>query len=135
MTDGRIYDPLRRKAVADTPEERVRQWFISELTGTFGVPVHLMMSEAPLRFGAKSYRADILVYDRGGEPLTVVDCKRPDVKLTPATARQAMRYDAVLCVAWIILTNGTETLVFRREGGVFVPYPTVPQFDTMLCRL
>ena len=134
MTGDKIYDPLRRKPVADTPEERVRQWFIGELTGTFGVPAHLMMSEAPLRFGAKSYRADILVYDRNGEPLTVVECKRPDVLLSPAVARQAMRYDAVLCVAWIILTNGNNTLVFHREGGVFAPYPTVPQFDTMLCR-
>ena len=129
-----IYDPLRRKTVADTPEERVRQWYIGELSGTFGVPGHMMMSEAGLKYGAKSYRADILVYDRSGAPLAVVECKRPDVQLTPAVARQAMRYDMVLSLGWIILTNGGSTLVFRRDAGVFVPYPSIPEYETMLCR-
>ena len=129
-----LFDPLRRKAVADTPEERVRQWFIGELTAGRGVPAHLMMSEAGLRFGAKSYRADILVYDRSGNPLAVVECKRPDVPLTPAVARQAMRYDACLSVRWIILTNGGSTMVFRRSGSSFVPVDNLPDYDSMLCQ-
>ena len=129
-----LYDPLRRKEVADTPEERVRQWLIGELEGTFGVPRHLMMSEAGLKFGSKSYRADILIYDRSGAPLTVVECKRPDVALTESVARQAMRYDMVLSVSWIILSNGGSTLVFRRSGGSFVPYPSIPDYESMLCR-
>ena len=132
---SQVYDPLRRKNVADTPEERVRQWFIGELEGTLGVPRNLMMSEAGLKFGAKQYRADILVYDRNGSPLTVVECKRPDVPLTASVARQAQRYDAVLAVEWIILTNGGSTLVFHRSGGSFVPYPTIPDYTAMLCRL
>lgn len=130
-----LYDPLRHRQVADTPEERVRQWLIGELAGTFGVPSHLMMSEAGLQGGAKSYRADILIWDRSGQPLAVVECKRPDVPLSAAVARQAMRYDSVLSVAWIILSNGGSTLVFRRTGDMFVPYPSIPQYDTMLCRL
>ena len=129
-----LYDPLRRKEVADTPEERVRQWLIGELEGTFGVHRHLMMSEAGLKFGSKSYRVDILIYDRSGAPLTVVECKRPDVALTESVARQAMRYDMVLSVSWIILSNGGSTLVFRRSGGTFVPYPSIPDYQSMLCR-
>lgn len=135
MNQQTIYDPLRRKDVALTPEEQVRQWFIAQLRESCGVPAHLMMSEAGLSGGTKRYRADILVYDRNGAPLTVVECKRPDVPLTEAVARQAMRYDSVLSVAWIILTNGGTTLVFRRTGGSFVPYTSIPRYDTMLCRL
>lgn len=129
-----LYDPLRRKAVADTPEERVRQWFIAELLGTSGVPAHLMMSEAGLQFGGKKYRADILVYDRSGAPVAVVECKRPDVPLTEAVARQALRYDMVLSVRWIILTNGGSTLAFVRRGGSFVPSPVIPDFNSMICQ-
>lgn len=129
-----LYDPLRRKNVADTPEERVRQWFICELTASLGVPRHLMMSEAGLKYASKSYRADILIFDRSGAPLTVVECKRPDVPLTPAVARQALRYDMVLSVRWIILTNGGSTLVFVRDGDSFVPSSVLPDYDTMLCR-
>ncbi|MBP5558961.1 MAG: type I restriction enzyme HsdR N-terminal domain-containing protein [Bacteroidales bacterium] len=129
-----LYDPLRRRQVADTPEERVRQWFIGELTSGLGVPQHLMMSEAGLNYAAKRYRADILIYDRSGAPLAVVECKRPDVPLTEAVARQALRYDMVLSVRWIILTNGASTMVFARSGGSFVPTSTIPDYNTMLCQ-
>ena len=131
---AQLYDQLRRKNVADTPEERVRQWFIEELRVTVGVPVHLMMSEAGLRYGEKSFRPDILIYDRDGQPLAVVECKRPDVPLTAAVARQALRYDMILSVRWIFLTNGASTMVFRREGDVFTPFPSIPSYTSMLCR-
>lgn len=126
-----MYDPLRKKEVADTPEEQVRQWFITQLLGTFGVPAHLMMSETGFRFGGKQYRADILVYDRNACPLAVVECKRPEVEITAETARQAMRYNAVLDVRFIILTNGSRTYLLRREGGTFRPMDHIPQYEEM----
>ncbi len=68
----KVWDPLRKKLVALTPEEKVRQWFIGVLMETFQVPAHMMMSEVALKFGDKPYRADILVYDRDTAPLMVV---------------------------------------------------------------
>lgn len=133
MPSDVIYDPLRRKTVAATPEEQVRQWFIGVLLNSCGVPAHLMMSEAPLRYGAKSWRADILVYDRNGAPLAVVECKRPGVKLDAEVAAQAKRYDQVLGVRWLILTNGNGTLVYRRESTRLVPSDELPDFEKMLC--
>ena len=114
----RIWDPLRRKKVALTPEERVRQWLIGVLREGAGVPVHQMMSEVELHFGSsdKVWRADILIYGRGGEPLAVVECKRPEVALTPAVLEQALRYNCVLDVRCIIISNGAETRVFVRRG-------------------
>ena len=129
-----IWDPLRRKQVAATPEERVRQWFIIRLRDSFGGPEHMMMSEVGLRFGAKSWRADILVYDRAGAPLAVVECKRPDVTITPAVAEQAMRYNSVLGVHFLILTNGNLTYLYRLEGETFVPQERIPDYEEMLCR-
>ena len=73
-----IFDPLRKKEVALTPEERVRQWFIGVMSGVMGVPRHMMMSEASFRYGGKKYRADIVVWNRDASPLAVVECKRPD---------------------------------------------------------
>ncbi|MCR5325566.1 MAG: type I restriction enzyme HsdR N-terminal domain-containing protein [Bacteroidales bacterium] len=134
MSTDTLYDPLRRKEVAATPEERVRQWFIVCLREDFGVPVHLMMSEVGMKFGKKPYRADILVYDRSGSPLAVVECKRPDVELTGETARQALRYDMVLSVRWIILTNGHKTFVFQRSGDTFEPCAQIPDYETMTCQ-
>lgn len=133
MTAQTLYDPLRRKDVAATPEERVRQWFIGVLKAA-NVPQHLMMSEAAMSFGAKRWRADVLVYDRGGKPLAVVECKRPDVDVDADVAAQALRYNMVLDVHWLILTNGGRTLVFRRNGDVFVPCDHIPDYEEMICR-
>lgn len=129
-----MWDPLRKKEVADTPEERVRQWFISTLRDSMGVPVHMMMSEAGFDFGQKHYRADIIIYDRAGKPAAVVECKRPEVTITEEVARQALRYNAVLDVNFIFLTNGNRTYVYRREGDNFAHMDHIPSFEEMICR-
>lgn len=129
-----LYDPLRHIEVASTPEERVRQWFISQLLDSFHVPAHLMMSETGFHFGGKQYRADILVYGRDGLPRVIVECKRPQVKLGPSVLEQAMRYNIVLSVDWIIVTNGLATYVHHREGSRFVPFSHVPDYAEMICQ-
>lgn len=110
-----VFDPLRKKEVALTPEERVRQWFISVLRDSMGVPAHMMMSEVGFRFGSKPYRADIIVYDRKAHPLAVVECKRPEVTLDETVLEQAVRYNMVLDVRYIIITNGHKTFICRGE--------------------
>ena len=128
-----IWDPLRKKEVAATPEERVRQWFIVQLRDAFGVPEHMMNSEVGFKFGAKSWRADILVYDRAGQPLAVVECKRPDVALDAHVIEQAMRYNSVLGVRFLFVTNGKMTYLYRLEGETFVPCERFPGYEEMLC--
>lgn len=129
-----LLDPLRKKNVTATPEEQVRQWFIMQLHTEFGIPMHMMMSEAGFRFGGKQYRADILVYDRQGRVLAVVECKRPSVALDAAVTEQAMRYNSVLGVRFLILTNGKITYIYRLEDGVFVPLRHIPSYEEMLCQ-
>lgn len=134
MSRPSLWDPLRRKEVAATPEEEVRQWFIAQLRDRFGVPMHLMMSEVGLRFGDKPYRADILVYDRNAAPLAVVECKRPDVPLDGKVIEQAMRYNSVLGVRFLVLTNGNLTYLYGLEEGVFVPCERFPSYEEMICQ-
>ncbi len=129
-----IWDPLRRKEVTATPEEQVRQWFILQLQEVFKVPAHMMKSEVGFKFGDKRYRADILVYDRDLRPLVVVECKRPDVSIDAAVIEQSMRYNSVLGVHFIILTNGNLTYLYKMKDGTFVPCETVPDYNEMLCR-
>ena len=127
-----MWDLLRKKEVASTPEEQVRGWFIVQLRDVMGVPEHMMMSEVGMKFGNKQYRADILVYARGGAPLAVVECKRPEVELTAAVLEQAMRYNMVLGVKWLIVTNGRTTYIYKRSGTQFVPSAEVPSYEQML---
>ena len=109
-----VWDPLRKKLVALTPEEKVRQWFIGVLRDSAQVPVHMMMSEVALKFGDKPYRADILVYGRDTAPLMVVECKREDIQLDSEVLEQALRYNLALGVKYIIITNGRKTFGFKK---------------------
>ena len=133
-----IFDPLRKKEVVLTPEEKVRQWCIGVLTQQLEVPVHLMMSEAGFRLGEKQFRADILIYDRRVSPLAVVECKRPEVELTRDVLDQVIRYNMVLNVPYIFITNGIRTLICRRrehDGRVGYEFiDKAPTYSEMLCQ-
>lgn len=118
MKTGRtVWDPLRRKEVALTPEEDVRQWFIRQLNELMKVPLHMMMSEAGLAVGSRKFRADIVVFGRDASPVAVVECKRPDVPLDQAVLDQAVRYNMTLKVKYIFITNGVSTYVCRRGNA------------------
>ena len=126
-----MWDPLRRKEVAETPEERVRQWFIGVLADA-GCPLGLMGSEVALNFAGKRLRADIVVYNRAGEPLAIVECKRPEVEITADVARQALLYHGAIPVKLIILTNGNNTYIYKRSGEGFEPLGHLPSYEEML---
>ena len=131
--DKMLWDPLRRKSVAATPEEEVRQWFISAvLHEGMKVPEHMMGSEVTLKQGSKSFRADIVVYDRQARPLMIVECKRPDVVLDQAVVDQAIRYNNVLDVKYIAITNGEKTFLFGRTEEGFRFMEKAPGWDEML---
>ena len=125
---SRDWDPLRKKMVALTPEEKVRQWFIGVLRDSLKVPVHMMMSEVSMKFGDKPFRADILVYGRDAAPLMVVECKREDVDIDRAVLEQALKYNLVLGVKYIAITNGKKTFGFVRTDDEAVPFEQLKSF-------
>jgi type I site-specific restriction endonuclease len=133
MTDRKtIWDPLRKKEVTLTPEERVRQWFIGVLSADMKVPLHMMMSEVGFKLGQKQFRADILVYDRSAKPLMVVECKRPEVELTEDVLDQAIRYNMVLNVKYIVITNGSRTFICFKDSSGYRFVQTVPDYNEMV---
>ncbi len=128
----KVRDPLRKKEVALTPEESVRQWFIGLLHKSQGVPMHQMMSEVQLECrGGKTYRADIVVYGHGGIPAAIVECKRPEVQLTAQVLEQALRYGTLLGVKCLILTSGRSTLVALCEEGAWKRSDHIPTYSEL----
>lgn len=120
----------------------MRQWFIGVLHKQCGIPLHMMRSEVAFRFGEeigvltgtsrKLYRADIVVYDRSLKPMLSVECKRPEVAIDASVAEQAMRYNYVLNVRWLVLTNGKTTYVYKKNGQSFEPCPAIPSYEEMM---
>lgn len=129
--DEKVWDPLRKKMVALTPEEKVRQWFIGALKEQMKVPEYMMMSEASLKFGQKAFRADILVYGRDTAPLLVVECKREDVQMSREVLEQALKYNMALGVKYIVITNGQKTFGFEKNGEEFTQMKSFPDWETM----
>ena len=112
-----IYDPLRRKWVARTPEEEVRQAVIAWLRDVQGFPTGLMESEYGFVYNRRRYRADILAFDRQLRPHLLVECKAPGVKLDAEVIDQVVRYTRVFKVNYVMVTNGTVTHLLRRKDG------------------
>lgn len=129
MTDAdRLYDPLRRKWVARTPEEEVRQAVIAWLRDVQGFPVGLMESEYGFVYNRRRYRADVLVFDRQLQPYLLVECKAPEVTLGQAVVDQVVRYTRVLPVRYVMVTNGrtTHLLVRSEDGSSYEALTTMP---------
>lgn len=127
-----IWDPLRKKQVSLTPEENVRQWCIKTLNNQMKVPYHMMMSEVAIKLGDKQLRADIVVYDRSLKPVLVVECKRPDVKIDRDVLDQAICYNMVLDVKYILITNGSSSFLFRKGEKGFVLSDDYPEYEEIL---
>ncbi len=109
-SDGgkQIFDALRGKFVALTPEEWVRQNFLSYMINELGYPRGLTKVEASFRLNTMLRRADILVYSNSGSPVLIVECKAPEVKISQDVFDQIINYNFNYGVKYLIVTNGIQ---------------------------
>ena len=112
---SQIFDPIRKKYVERTPEEEVRQGVIANLTEVMEVPETHIAVEQGFRFNGLQYRADIIVYGRDLSPAMLVECKAPSVKLTGSVIDQVVRYNMVLKVQYIMISNGVSTYLCKLD--------------------
>ena len=101
-----IFDPLRRKYLVLTPEEWVRQHFINYLITEKGYPATLMANEKLIKLNSLSRRCDTVVYNRQIEPVAICQYKNPDIEITQEVFDQIIRYNIVLRVNYLIVSNG-----------------------------
>lgn len=101
-----IYDILRRKHVALTPEEWVRQHFIHYMIECKSYPASLMANEVSLKYGSKSLRADTVLYNRSLKPIMIMEYKAPDISITRNVFDQISAYNLLLHVDYLIMSNG-----------------------------
>lgn len=110
-----IYDPLRKKYIVLTPEEWVRQHFINFLSQYKDYPVELMANEVLLRLNSTSKRCDTVVYDKYLTPLAIIEYKAPHIKVTQEVFEQIYRYNIVLRVKYLIVSNGMQHFCCRID--------------------
>lgn len=114
-----VFDPVRKKWVALTPEEWVRQHTVHLLLERSGVSAGLVAIEQALEWEGTRRRADIVVFDRRGRPWMVVECKAPGVPVDQGPLDQAARYNRAMGATYVIVTNGLRLVGWEvlPEGG------------------
>ncbi len=103
-----VFDILRRRYVALTPEEWVRQSFIHYLINHLGYPATLLANEVSLQVGQKQLRADSVLYHPDLQPRMIIEYKAPGIKITQKVFEQAYAYNTLLQVDYLIVSNGLE---------------------------
>ena len=128
-----IFDDLRRRYVTLTPEEWVRQHFVAYLVNQKGFPRGLMGNEISLTLNKCNRRCDTVVYDRNGRPLCIVEYKAPHIEITQKTFDQIVRYNQVLQVNYLLVSNGLTHYCCRIDyaTGNYAFLPDIPTYTDL----
>jgi hypothetical protein len=136
--DGKteVWDSIRRRYIILTPEEWVRQHFIHFLILDKKIPASLMAIEVSLKYNRMARRCDILVYDRQGKPLLIVECKAPEVKISQNAFQQIAMYNMTLKVPYLVVTNGMNSYVciINHEKKKFTFLEELPEYDLLVTK-
>lgn len=110
-----VFDPIRRKFVTLTPEEWVRQHFVNFLLTEKGYPQTLIANEIQINLNGQKKRCDSVIYNRELVPVMIIEYKAPDVNITQTVFDQIVRYNIVLKVKYLIVSNGLNHYCCRMD--------------------
>ena len=99
---------IRKKKIMLTPEEWVRQHYINFLSLHLLYPLNYISIEKELTYFGLKKRWDIVVYNNLFNPIILVECKAPNVKLNKEALKQVFTYQNKLNCEFIVLSNGIE---------------------------
>ncbi len=122
-----IFDEVRKKWVLLTPEEWVRQNFLQYLVHVKQYPAALIAVEKEIWLNDVKKRFDIVVY-KNDVPWMIVECKEMKVELNNKVLDQVLRYNMVLQVGMIIITNGVFCYGFDMTSGTAAVLQELPPF-------
>ena len=133
--DGRreILDGLRRQYVVLTPEEWVRQNLVQFLVQDMDYPRGLIAIEHSLEVHGQLHRADLVVYDREGQPLRLAECKEPEVAISQSTFDQIARYNRTLRARYLLISNGLQHYCYaiERDKAEYRFLERLPRYDDL----
>ena len=121
-----IFDAVRKRWVILTPEEWVRQNFLQYIIHVKKYPSSLIAVEKEISLGELKKRFDIVVYDRDSKPWMIIECKEMNVALDKTVLDQVLRYNMVLQVPYLVITNGSHCYAFFNEQGQLVELNELP---------
>ena len=131
-----IFDSQRKRYVALTPEEWVRQNFIRFLIEEKGYPAAYLAIEKQLNMNGMKKRCDAILYNEHALPFLIIELKAPNVAISQATFDQVAVYNAKLKVDFFIISNGIEHLCCKvnLETARYEFFPEIPDFNQIVTK-
>lgn len=128
-----IFDPVRNKYVALTPEEWVRQHFVNYLLTEKGFPKERVGNEITIRLHNTSKRCDTVVYNRFLAPLMIVEYKSPVIAVSRAVFDQIARYNMSLQVGYLVVSNGLSHFCCKidYQANTYAFLKTIPEYNDL----
>ena len=126
-----VFDPLRKRYCALTPEEEVRQKALYLLVENLNVPAGLLAVEYSVKVNGLDKRCDAVVFGQDGNPLMIVECKAESVQISQKTLDQAVRYYSALHPKFLMLYNGGNCYCFKIENGSLKTMDHLPSYQEM----
>lgn len=128
-----VWDILRRKYVALTPEEWVRQHFVHYLVEHKGYPAAMLANEVSITLNTTTKRCDTVLYDHQAKPRMIIEYKAPTVALSQRVFDQISRYNIVMHVDYLIVSNGLQHYCCRMdyEHRTYQFLTSIPDYNTL----
>lgn len=133
-TQPQIFDILRKKYIALTPEEWVRQHFVHFLVEHKGYPAALMANEIQLKVGEKTLRADSVLYSRDLKPRMIIEYKAPHIPITQKVFDQISIYNMLLHVDYLVVSNGLQHYICKMDYNdkKYLFLEDIPDYEELL---
>ena len=129
----KVFDILRSKYVALTPEEWVRQHFVNYLIQHKQYPAAYLANEVNLKLGGKVLRADTVLYDQQLRPLMIIEYKAPHIAISQKIFNQLFAYNLQLHATYLVVSNGLRhyccMLTHDHEKYVFLD--DIPEYNKL----
>lgn len=129
-----VFDFLRKRFVALTPEEWVRQQFTHFLVEHKGYPAMFIGNEITLSVGRLSRRCDSVVFNKSAEPVMIIEYKAPTVKITQKVFEQICSYNIALHAPYLTVSNGLQSYCCRidKEANTYEFLKDIPAYGELL---
>lgn len=130
----KVFDILRKKYIALTPEEWVRQHFIHFLIEHKNYPAPLLANEIQLHVGDKVLRADSVLYSQELTPKMIIEYKAPHIPITQKVFDQISVYNMLLHVDFLVVSNGLQHYICKMDyvGKKYLFLEEIPEYSDLL---
>ncbi|MDR1436835.1 MAG: type I restriction enzyme HsdR N-terminal domain-containing protein [Candidatus Symbiothrix sp.] len=128
-----VFDRLRKQYVRFTPEEQVRQRFVSFLIEYKNYPEGLLANEVCIVLGNVRRRCDTVLYDKFLQAQMIIEYKAPEILLSQNVFDQIARYNMSLQVPWLMISNGLQHFCcfIDKEKKEYSFLKDIPEFGAL----